>query len=108
NGVRKNDLSDAFRAHIAAIGFACTVDSIKKALDDQALTTSKQLDVELIYEQAQMAEAIQLTRALRDAQYRVISHPTTKHTDENQCWQIEVSAARKTAIHQEKEIGRAW
>lgn len=101
-GGRYNHLGDAFGAHIPAIGFACTVDSIKKALDDQALTTSKQLDVELIYEQAQMAEAIQLTRALRDAQYRVISHSKTKHTDENQCWQIEVSAARKTVIHQEK------
>lgn len=104
-GGRYDHLGDAFGASIPAIGFACTVDSIVEALNQEAHHQQVLLDVKLVYTPEQMAEAIQLTNGLRAEQYSVISYPYHKKVTHNEShFTIDLKAGDQTIHYQNKTL----
>ena len=74
-GGRYDELGKKFEAELPAIGFACEIESLVKALQERDVGNVNQIDVKIIYEESELGKAIQLADHLRARNLRVIAVP---------------------------------
>jgi len=77
-GGRYDRLGHEFGANIPAIGFACEIESIVKALDNFESPKHYPIDVKIIYDNGRLSHAIKFAERLRELNYRVITIPKRK------------------------------
>lgn len=95
-GGRYDRLSEVFGGEIPAVGFACEIDLLASAVEENGLKDGEQANVFLIYESDQMADAIQLASKLRGEGLKVVSSPKSDQmkTSQHHCV-IEIGNNRK-------------
>ncbi|MFJ7934657.1 ATP phosphoribosyltransferase regulatory subunit [Sporosarcina sp. NPDC096371] len=77
-GGRYDRLGDEFGATLPAIGFACEIESLVKATENREVTGRFPIDVNIIYEDTQLEQAIAIANELRERNYSVLSFPRHK------------------------------
>ncbi|MFD1928401.1 ATP phosphoribosyltransferase regulatory subunit [Sporosarcina siberiensis] len=77
-GGRYDELGNEFDATLPAIGFACEVDSLVEASENQIRKPSVLEDVEVYYESTCFGRALTLVKDLRERNYSVLSYPMDK------------------------------
>lgn len=83
-GGRYDRLGDAFDARLPAIGFACEVESLLLASASRTKVVQTPIDIKIVYEEKQLARAIELANELRGRNYSVISYPSIKEQNNSQ------------------------
>src|SRR5690606_14459381 len=76
-GGRYNQLGDFLHADLAAIGFACKLNTLMLALAQMQEKPRKMIDAIIVYDEENKESAIKLATALRLKKYKVIV--TTDH-----------------------------
>lgn len=79
-GGRYDELGKKFEAELPAIGFACEIESLVKALQNSAVDNANQIDLKIIYDESELGSAIQLAAKLRALDLRVIIASKTKES----------------------------
>lgn len=77
-GGRYNHLGNEFGAWLPAIGFACTVESLMKAMQPDYSAPRMPIDVKINYDENSLQESIIIANELRERNYTVISTPVSK------------------------------
>lgn len=103
-GGRYDELGKKFEAELPAIGFACEIESLVKALQERDVGQVNQIDVKIIYEDSELEKAIQLADRLRTRNLRVIAVP---HRNESMSRMdtvhlIRLSRQESIVVHQGK------
>lgn len=73
-GGRYDKLAEEFGSSIKAIGFACKVDTLLKAVEEDLLPKLTLHDIHVCYEKDEMTEAIDFTRQARKQNYSVVTY----------------------------------
>ena len=105
-GGRYDRLGDEFGATLPAIGFACEIESLVKATESRDISSRSLIDVKIIYETIQLAEAIAIANELRERNYSVVSLPARKEQairQESVCT-IRLEAEKNALFYKEKTI----
>ncbi|MCG7335685.1 ATP phosphoribosyltransferase regulatory subunit [Sporosarcina sp. ACRSM] len=105
-GGRYDRLGDEFGATLPAIGFACEIESLVKATESRDISSRSLIDVKIIYDPTQLAEAIAIANELRERNYSVVSLPARKEQEirqESVCT-IRLEAEKNALFYKEKTI----
>lgn len=81
-GGRYDQLAKEFGTSIPAIGFACQVDALVKAIGIHLEVPTHPIDFEVIYDQSLIREAIGLTKLLREQGLSVVTYANEKQSNE--------------------------
>lgn len=76
-GGRYDDLGNEFGANLPAIGFACEVESLVQASENDNLSQQKSLDVKISYDTQDLSTSIIIANELRERNYLVQSAPSS-------------------------------
>ncbi len=105
-GGRYDRLGDEFGATLPAIGFACEIESLAKATESRDISSRSLIDVKIIYETTQLAEAIAIANELRERNYSVVSLPARRELairQESVCT-IRLETEKNALFYKEKTI----
>ncbi|MFC5590611.1 ATP phosphoribosyltransferase regulatory subunit [Sporosarcina soli] len=105
-GGRYDRLGDEFGAKLPAIGFACEIESLVKATESRDISSRSLIDVKIIYETTQLAEAIAIANELRERNYSVVSLPVRKEQEIRQgsVCTIRLETEKNALFYKEKTI----
>lgn len=105
-GGRYDRLGDEFGAALPAIGFACEIESLVKAMESRDLSPRLSIDVKIVYEDTRLAEGIAIANELRERNYSVVSLPEKKEqvVRQQSVCTIRLEEAGNMLLYKEKRI----
>lgn len=103
-GGRYNDLGNEFGARLPAIGFACTVESLLKAMKTNCTAPRVPLDVLLQYDADCLETSIHFANELRERNYTVVTSKYGQRLIDTQpsIYQVELTSKQRTFLYKEK------
>lgn len=103
-GGRYDDLGNEFGANLPAIGFACEVESLVQASENDNLSRQKPLDVKITYDAQDLSSSIIIANELRERNYLVQSAPSSKINEQLESnYQITLCDGEKVFHYNEKQ-----
>lgn len=102
-GGRYDKLAKEFGTSIPAIGFACQVDALVKAIGHHTEPSTHPIDVEVIYESSLIREAFALTNQLREQGLSVVTYASGKQINEQvTMYKVKLTKDQYTVNHDEQ------
>src|SRR5690625_670536 len=98
-GGRYDQLANEFGAAIPAIGFACEVDVLMQATEDEESTPTP-IDFKIIYDEASINGAIDIANRLRDQKFSVLSLRDGKKVELDSLYTIQIKREGNTFHYQ--------
>lgn len=95
-GGRYDELGHEFNANLPAIGFACEVESLLEASENDCLALENSIDVLISYDEQGLKEAIQISNELRAHEYSVLSSSEKMTEVQQSTCQITIVQGKKT------------
>jgi len=105
-GGRYDKLGNEFGSNLPAIGFACEVESLVEASDDDNQSRRYPIDIVITYDDNSLKNSIMIANELRERSYYVLTSPSQKSTTNQQQsnHQISIIAGEMTFHYKDAHV----